>query len=161
MAQHLRKAFLWSAVVLATAGLNAQNRPDFSGTWVALPPDQGEVVVKQTATTLEASHDSEGGHGHRFVYKLDGSESRNEIMSHGVAIVTTSRAAWKGAQLTITSSTTYPDGKKSDQVLTWSLDAKGQLVVEGTETMSDGGTGKLRVVSRKKTSSVGHGAENR
>ena len=149
----MRNLFVMVFAVIAAVAIHAQKRPDFSGTWVQISPAEGagqEQVFTQTAVTLAMSHGSEGGH-HALMYKLDGSESRNELSSHGDKIVTLSRAIWKGEQLVITSATAYPDGRKLDQVLTLSLDEKGQLVIEGTESMSGRGTEKLRVVSRKKS----------
>ena len=149
-----------TTVLFATPFSNqAQKRPDFSGTWVAISPgDEGleQTIIIQTAKTLEVRDGSEGGQGRRVVYSLDGSESRNQHDVRGVLIVTVSRASWKGEQFIITSSTTYPDGSKSESVGTWSLDAKGHLVIEGAERMTraDGtadGTGKLHVVLRRKS----------
>lgn len=150
----------WLLTVLLFAtpfSIQAQKRPDFSGTWVAISPgDEGfEQTVNQTTKTLEVRSGSQGGQkGRRVVYNVDGSESRNQHDLQGELIVTVSRASWKGEQFTITSSTTFPDGSKSESVETWSLDAKGLLVIEGAEKMtgSDGtptGTGKLHVVFRR------------
>src|SRR5688572_12637469 len=63
----------------------AQQRPNFSGTWI--PVGSGdtsgqEQTIKQDATTLRRSHASEGD-GHHFTYKLDGTESRIVLPSHG------------------------------------------------------------------------------
>ena len=152
MAHSLRNLSLLF-VLLAAATLGAQKRPDFSGTWVTIVPADSagqEQVVTQTATTLAMSHASEGGH-HAMTYKLDGSESRNELTSHGDKIVTLSRVTWKGEQLIITSATTYPDGRTLDQVMTLSLDEKGQLVIDATETMTGRPPQTVRVVSRKKS----------
>ena len=131
-------------------------RPDFSGIWVAISPgDNLELTIKQTAKTLETQSSSKGLHGQRTVYNLDGSEARNSVDFRGHTIVTVSRVIWKGDQLIITSSTTFPDGSKGETVNTWSLDARGQLVMEGTEkgTQADGSegvAGKLHVVLRRK-----------
>ncbi len=151
--------WLLTALLFATPISNqAQKRPDFSGTWVAISPgDEGfEQTVKQTAKTLEVRSGSEGREGHRVVYNLDGSESRNQHDLQGHLIVTVSRASWKGEQFTLMHSTTFPDGSKSESVDTWSLDAKGRLVIEGAERMTRadgtaGGTGKLHVVLRRKS----------
>ena len=152
-------SWVLTALLFATAlSSQAPKRPDFSGTWVGISPgDEGlSQTVKQTPQTLEVSHPSEGGQTVRFVYNLDGSESRNKNQSYGEAYLTISRATWKGEQFSITSSTTFPDGRKSESVSAWSLDAKGNLVIEEAEklTAADGtadGTGKLHVVLRRKS----------
>lgn len=132
----------------------AHKRPDFSGSWVGVSP--GDTGFQQTVTLTEKNLEVRiGSEGHRVVYNLDGSESRNQIDLGGEKIVTVSRASWKGEQLILTHSTTFPDGSKSEGVDSWSLDSQGQLVVEGTEKMTrangtPNGTGKLHLVLRRK-----------
>lgn len=124
------------ALCLAGTVASAQEKPNFSGRWVVASPapDAGqEQTVTQTAATLTTGHASEGN-GHRMVYKLDGTENRNALVSHGAEIVSLSKAAWSGNQLTITTGTTYPDGRKRHTAQTWSLDGEGRLVVDFTES---------------------------
>ena len=134
----------WSASVLA------QEKPNFSGRWVSVPPSTGEQLVTHDlkANTLTLQHDSEG-HGHKLVHKLDGTEHRNSLTSHGSEIVILSKAQWTGNQLTITSVVTYPDGRRMDSKQIWSIDASGQLIIELTETL-DGRTITNRGVHRKR-----------
>ena len=155
----LRSCVLLLAALLVATPLSSQTqkRPDFSGTWVAISPgDEGQATIKQSATMLEISLHLGGGPERRLVYYLDGSESRNQHEVDGRTIVTVSRASWKGEQLSLTSSTTLPDGGKTDTVDTWSFDGKGNLVIQGAEKMTaaDGtpdGTGKLHLVLRRKS----------
>jgi len=143
-------AFVFALPVMAAAG--AQDKPNFTGTWVAVSPAEAagqEQEVRHTATTLSTGHASEGG-GHQATYKLDGSESRNEIMSHGEPIVTLSRAAWEGNKVVITSATTYPDGGKLDSKETWSMDSEGRLVFEFTQTATGLPPRSMTVVFTKK-----------
>jgi hypothetical protein len=60
-----------------------------------------------------------------------------------------SKAQWTGDQITITSVATYPDGRRMESKQVWSLDAGGQLVIDGTETM-DRKTTAIRVVHKKR-----------
>ena len=109
---------------------HAQKPPDFSGTWAGVSPAENagnEQVITQTAAALTMGHDSSGG-GHVITYKLDGSESRNEIAGS----VTIAKARWEGERLVIIESTTYTAGRKVERTLVWSLDKQGQLVVEFT-----------------------------
>ena len=147
---------LTTLLVAPSFSHQAPKRPDFTGTWVAISPgDVGfETTLKQTEKILEVSG-LELGQRRQVIYNLDGSESRHKRDLQGVTIVTVSRATWNGDQLTITKSTIFPDGSKSEGVDTWSLDAKGDLVIEGTEKMTRadgtaGGTGKVHVVFRRK-----------
>ena len=131
----------------------AQQRPDFSGRWVGVSPAENagnEEFITQDASTLRTGHASSGG-GHSFSYKLDGTETRNVLVSHGEDIVTLSKAVWNGQQLVITEATTYPDGRKSQKRSVWSLDAQGQLVIELTMTPPGQTTEtKMTLVYRKK-----------
>jgi hypothetical protein len=132
-----RQALVGSVgLLLALAAISAQQKPSFTGRWVLVSPAEGagqEHTITQDAATLTTGHVSEGG-GHGMVYKLDGTESRNVLVSHGSDIVTVSKASWNGNQLTITSETTYPDNRKRHVNEVWSLGGDGRLVVEFTET---------------------------
>lgn len=89
-----RIALLTVFVTAAAVTMVAQAKPNFSGTWVVVSPAEAagqEEQVRHTDTTLSTGHESEGG-GHSATYKLDGSESRNELTSHGEKIVTLSKA---------------------------------------------------------------------
>lgn len=135
---------------LAVLAAVAQEKPDFSGRWMIVIPVESagvEQVVKHDATTLSMSHASEGAE-HAAVYKLDGSESRNVISSHGQDLTTLSKASWSGNTLIITSATTYPDGRKLEQKQVWSLDG-GSLVIELTE-FRQGGSPLTTVLIHKK-----------
>jgi hypothetical protein len=93
----------------------AQAKPDFSGTWTynaekSDPPPQrgggggrgpgGPITIKQTATELSIT--SEGRQGPQtLTYKLDGSESSNEMMGRGGAMTVKSKAKWDGSTLVI------------------------------------------------------------
>jgi hypothetical protein len=139
-------------VALAGAVAGAQSKPDFSGTWIIVTPAEAagqEQQVQQTATTLTTGHASEGG-GHAMTYKLDGTETRNVLTSHGEDIVSLSKAAWDGNKLVITTVTTYPDGRKLDAKQIWSLNAEGALVVEHTQAMAELKPTRLTVVHRKR-----------
>jgi hypothetical protein len=144
---------LFTLVVLAGAvALSAQAKPNFSGTWVVVAPAEAagqEEQVRHTETTLSTGHESEGG-GHNATYKLDGSESRNELTSHGEKIVTLSKALWDGNKVVITSSTTYPDGRKLDSKQTWSMGSDGRLTIEMTQTMTGQPAQSMTLVHRKK-----------
>jgi hypothetical protein len=120
----------------AVAVTSAQEKPNFAGRWVVVSPaaEAGqEQTVTHTAATLATGHASEG-HGHRAVYRLDGTENRNVVTSHGEDIVTLSKAAWSGNQLTITSDTTYPDGRTWHTTQAWSLDESGRLIIDFSES---------------------------
>jgi hypothetical protein len=138
-------------IILFAATGSSQQKLDFSGRWMTVSPEMAkgnEQIVEQTASTLTVRHASGGG-GHRSVYSLDGTESRNVIKSHGSEVVTVSKAEWQGEQLIITSKTTFADGREIDTRQTWSLNAEGRLVVDVTD-MADGAVRTVKVVYEKK-----------
>jgi hypothetical protein len=145
------------AFVAALSAVSAQKRPDFSGRWIVVAPADSagtEIVVKQTDALLTQAHDSEGG-GHRLEYRLDGSEHKTTMASHGMDLVTLSRAVWQGDRLSITETTTYSPDRKLDQTMIWSIDEKGQLIIDLTATMTGRPTEKTRIV-HKKVPPAGH-----
>jgi hypothetical protein len=104
---------LIGAVILPFAA-RAQGKPDFSGTWTldtakSDPAPQGRggggggaasLTIKQTAMELAVT--SEGRQGPQtLTYKLDGSESTNQVMGRGGATPVKSTAKWDGASLVI------------------------------------------------------------
>ena len=126
-----------------------QERPNFSGRWVQISPAGGSAqLVKHDATTLAIQHGSEGA-DHSVSYKLDGSETRNTIPSHGSQIVSVARTEWIGSTVRITQSTAYPDGRKLQSTQLWWVDQQGRLVVELAETMQGKPTTNVTIISRK------------
>ncbi|HXT69195.1 MAG TPA: hypothetical protein VN700_05550 [Vicinamibacterales bacterium] len=139
------------ALALAPAAVSTQQKTDFSGRWVQLTPAEGaggEQIIKQTETRLTMYHDSEGS-GHSMVFNLDGTEGRSTMQSHGMDIVTVSKSAWTGGKLTITSKTTYTPDRVMDQVMVWSIDEKGQFIIDLTQTMTGRPTEKHTIVHKK------------
>ena len=87
-----------------TPGL-VQTRPDFSGKWTRIPAVAGEPVqimtITQTPDTLTVDD------GHRWVHKLDGSQSKN-VMTEGNPpreSIRVSTSKWEGDSLV----TLFPD----------------------------------------------------
>lgn len=142
-----------AALGIAVASLAAQQKPNFSGRWVAVSPPEAagqQHVVKHEGATLTESHGAESS-DHAAVYNLDGKESRNVLKSHGEDIVTLSQTTWNGQTLTITSLTTYPpDGRKVTSKQNWSLDAEGRLVIEFNETADNRPLRAVKMIFVKK-----------
>ena len=138
-------------LVVFSAVAVAQQKPNFTGKWVAVSPADagGEAqAITHTETKLTMEHGSEGG-GHRLEFILDGKEHRSTMPSHGSEIVTLYTATWKGNQLNIASKSTYPNGNVLDQVQVWSLDDKGQLIIDLTETSTNQPKTTMKIVHRK------------
>ena len=169
---HVLRAYVLGATVvtLLAVGLEAsmQAPADFSGRWtieaaaaepgggrgrgaargdmgsgwsttIAISQDAKQLVVESivyTRSDLQAQP--------RFVYALDGSETRNTVMMGRGLQVQSSRAAWEGASLRITTSHTLSDpstGKPltTDVTQTLSLESPTRLVVDVTRAGVLGG----------------------
>ena len=118
---------------MVTAGVLAQRKPDFSGTWVVAPPSKSagkEFVVKLDGASLYTTM------GPRPVtYQLNGTEQTSQVPMAGDLIRIATRAAWEKDRIVITIRTAYPTGMKTLTRETWSLDGQGRLVIDTVETM--------------------------
>ena len=129
----------------------AQQKPNFTGKWVAISPADaggGTQTITHTDAKLSIVHGSSGD-DHNLEFILDGKEHRSVMPTHGSEIVTLYTATWKGDQLTMISKSTYPNGNVLDQTQVWSLDAKGQLIIDLTETFTGRPKTPMQIVHRK------------
>jgi hypothetical protein len=145
-----------AAVVMMTIGVFAQARPNFAGKWAMQPPAEGapaagggggggrggfgrggfgqEVTITQDASTITMEYMQGRGGMQKRTYKLDGSESVNQVMGRGGEMAPqTSKAMWEGNKLSITTTTQFGETK---QVL--SMEG-ADLVVEQTAPGRGGG----------------------
>lgn len=135
---HVRPSILAVAVVAALAGsAAAQTRPDFSGEWtrvdsstesrsVAAVGDAAfrvgnmgsgwgsPLTIRHQGNQLVVEYPHFGTYDLqprlRFVFALDGSESRNAIMIGHAESVLRSRASWSDSTLVLTTSYPGPTG---------------------------------------------------
>jgi hypothetical protein len=148
-----------AAAILAVATMAWAQKTDFSGTWAPeVDPAAaagtgggggrgmmtGPMTVKQTGDTLTVER-SMGDNKVTTTYKLDGSESVNQMMGRGGSVEVKSVAKWDGNKLVITSKRPGQDGQTVETTSTWSL-AGGVLTVEST-----GGRGPSKTVYKKTT----------
>ena len=157
-----------SAATLYAASLAAQTQSDFSGRWVVAPDPPppatqrggrtrsgsmgsgwgNDITVTQSAEKLTIEYAqftrSDMQPPIRFVYLLDGAESRNTINMGRGPQEQVSRAAWDGPKLVITTSHNFknpqsgePTTSETRQVL--SLESPASLVVETTRGAVMGG----------------------
>lgn len=137
------------ALVLLVAVGTLQSPPSFSGHWVLTsvsPVRSGydqfwlgtEATVTQQAASLVITRVSPPPQREaRFM--VDGTESRNEYVVSGQRLVRDSRASAGGGSLLISTDTTDADGRRwLSNILRWSLDADGTLVVGDTEICGRG-----------------------
>jgi hypothetical protein len=135
----------------------AQAKPDFSGSWTmnpdkSDPPPQrggggggggggrmgggggmggGSITIKQTAADIVITMSGRGGE-RTMTYKLDGSESSNEMPMgrSGDMMTIKSKAHWDGSTLVIDTTRDTPNGPvTSTEKRTLSSDGKEMTVV--------------------------------
>ena len=113
----------------------AQDRADFSGTWVGGPNAQ-RLVIKQDATQLTVTD----GRGRVLVYRLDASESRNETTTvRGEKWTHVSHAKWVSSALVVTTTTRRAEGQSWDWMTIYRRDGQGNLLVTTLDAVTDPG----------------------
>jgi len=110
--------------LLGALGLAAQEKPNFSGTWIGIgaQPDIRELTIKQDSSTLSLEGEPNVA---THTFKLDGSATE---MSAPDGKPLLAKAAWEGSTLVVTIY--FPELKQDIRRLTWGIDADGQLVME-------------------------------
>jgi len=150
---------LATAVVLPFHA-RAQAKPDFSGTWTldtakSDPAPQGRgggggaasVTIKQTGAELAVT--SEGRQGPQtMTYKLDGSESTNQVMGRGGAQSVKSTAKWDGSSLVIETTRDF-NGMSITTKEVRRLDNGGKEMHVETTAQTPNGEQKRKVVYTK------------
>jgi hypothetical protein len=151
------------ALVLGTAGLLAQARPNFAGRWALVDPTGRSsgvafLGIEFTATQDDAAltvvptnHEVHVGESPERLWarhNLDGSESHNPLGVGRRTVDRVSVARWNNAALVITS-TIAPGSDQSVQTQTWSLDPSGSLIVDAVRTYN-GQTTTMKAMYRKK-----------
>jgi hypothetical protein len=146
-----------AAIVMMTVGVFAQAPPSFAGKWTREAPADAaagaeaggrggrggfgrggfgqDVTITQDATTITMEY-TQGQNPVKRVFKLDGSDSVNEVMMGrgGEMAPQTSKAVWEGNTLVIT--TAGARGGETKQVL--SMEG-ADLVVQQTNPGRGGG----------------------
>ena len=141
------------AISVLTVSVLAQPKPTFSGRWVITSPADSagqEQIVTQDAKTLTVEHGSEGG-GHKMSYQLDGVERRMAVPGRaGAEITMLAKASWNGNTIVVLTNISYPNGMKTQSKDVWSIDGKGQLVIDSIETGPTGPGPVLKMIHVKK-----------
>lgn len=157
-----------AALVIGSASVFAQARPNFAGKWTLDPasapaPGGGgggrgggrggggglgqELTITQDATTLKLDYMGGGRNPGpvSLTYRLDGSESKNTGMG-GMEQV--AKATWDGTKLVVVTALNM-GGNAVEQRRTLSLEG-GDLIVETQQPGRDGGPGTpTRLVYKK------------
>jgi hypothetical protein len=142
-------ALAYAGWLTANAETRATAAVDFSGRWVlvsATPVRPGyeqfwlgtEATITQTPSSLSVRRLTPlPQRDARFA--LDRDESQNEYVVNGQRLTRNSRTTWNGNTLLISTDTALPDGRTYlSNILRWSLDADGMLVIGDTEICGRG-----------------------
>lgn len=148
---------LMASLVIAgsvpAGSLQAQKPANFAGTWVpvATAKPGNELVITQTATQLNVDYLSGGKSVRKDEIIVDGAPHERKVNMRGTEIVIGYKASWQGGKLAMTVDTSYPNGMKTNGTETWSIDSRGQLVIDTTEKgpRGDGVNGQM-ILARKK-----------
>src|SRR5205823_8671461 len=152
--------FALAAAVVLPFHARAQAKADFSGTWTldtakSDPAPQGRgggggaasVTIKQTSSELAVT--SVGRQGPQtMTYKLDGSESTNQVMGRGGAQSVKSTAKWDGSSLVIETTREF-NGMSITTKEVRRLDNGGKEMHIETTTQTPQGEQKRKVVYTK------------
>ena len=166
-------------VALLAFGATAQTRPDFSGRWTSEPSSAGDgqrnasgerigdmgsgwgpnITITQTAErmTVEYMFFARGDMQPplRFVFALDGSETKNSVMMGRGIQAQTSKAAWEGDKLVIRTTHSFGATETgqpltSEVKQTLALDSPTSLIIETTRSGVLGGpSSTTRTVYKK------------
>jgi len=177
--KRLTNLVIGALVALLAVGATAQTRPDFSGRWTSEPSPAGDgqrnasgersgdlgsgwgpnITITQTVErmTVEYMFFARGDMQPplRFVFALDGSETKNSVMMGRGIQTQTSKTAWEGDKLVITTthSFAHPETGQpltSEVKRTLTLESPTSLIIETTRNGVLGGpSSTTRTVYRK------------
>jgi hypothetical protein len=166
-------------VAILAVSATAQTKPDFSGHWTSEPPPAGDgqrgasgarvgdmgsgwgssITITQAADrlTVEYAFFARGDMQAplRFVFALDGAETKNSVMMGRGIQAQTSKTAWVGEKLVITTthSFAHPETGQpltSEVKQTLTLESPTSLIIETTRIGALGGpSSTTRTVYRK------------
>jgi hypothetical protein len=129
-----RSATAVLTLLLAAGSLFAQNKPNFTGTWVSstsqiltIVQDESRLTVREIFPSLERT----------LTYQLDGSESQNETKTVlGETWKHLSKIMWVSKALVITTRTTRETGSSWDSMKIYTLDSQGTLSVTTVDAVA-------------------------
>jgi hypothetical protein len=166
-------------VALLAVSATAQSKPDFSGRWTSEPSPAGEgqrgasgarigdmgsgwgssITITQTAERMAVEYmffaRGDMQPPLRFVFALDGAETKNSVMMGRGIQTQTSKTAWEGDKLVITTTHSFghPETGQpltSEVKRTLTLESPTSLIIETTRSGAlDGPSSTTRTVYRK------------
>ncbi|HWB30657.1 MAG TPA: hypothetical protein VG736_09160 [Vicinamibacterales bacterium] len=134
-------------VVSLVAGLAAQAKPSFTGSWKLASDAAGDafvspaIAVAQDEKILTVTATGQMGEL-KTTYNLDGTEGKSPLDFNGNTLDRTSKLAWDGDKLVLTTSSDF-GGQSFEVKQVWSLAADGSLLIESTRPDFQGGGGPV------------------
>jgi hypothetical protein len=119
------RCLVFVVAAFSAVGWAAQGKPNLSGMWISVGPQQEirELSVKHHGSTLSL----DGGPDHKATFKTDGSETKMSVPDGKSLLV---KAFWEDNTLVVTLQD--PETKQDIRRQTWAIDGNRQLVI-GTE----------------------------
>jgi len=147
------------SVPLAAQGPSAAAHPDFAGTW-KLDPKRSEGAGVPISMTLKVSKDAKvlsfsrsattqaGEQGSTMIVNLDGSPTKNTLVTQGVSIDLILKSSWEGPAFVIKTNANI-GGQVLDQTDRWTLDPDGKTMHIQTTTAGANQTASLKLTLAK------------
>ena len=145
------RALVCSATLASTGALAGSGQPPsgFSGQWglESVSPERSGYEQFWLGTEARVAHDASGltitrlspAPQREAKFRFDVAENRNEYVVNGQPVVRISRATSSAGALLISTDTLDKDGQRwLSNILRWSFDANGALVVGDTEICGRG-----------------------
>ena len=145
------------SLLVASATLAAQTqtaKPSFTGTWkLTSDPSAGmfvssQLVASDDGKVMTVAATSQMGES-KTIYNLDGSVAKSPLEFGGNTIDRTTKAAWDGAKLVLTTTTDF-GGMTFEIKQVWSLGTDGTLAVDTTAPDFQGGGAPTTIKSTYK-----------
>ena len=134
-----------AVLLIFSAVLAAQTKPNFAGKWVATDPAAAQgmggtgspLTVTQDEKTLKVTAATQMGEI-QTPYNLDGSQARSALDFNGNSIDRTTKLKWDGDKLILSTALDF-QGNPFELMQVWTIDASGNLVIESTRPDFQGG----------------------
>ena len=155
----MKRAMLTVALAAAVVviGRAAQTPPDLSGTWRPQNPNSGQVnpfefTITQTADGVTIR--TPLSNPESVILKVNGEETRTQIGGgQGPGATVTSRAAWEGSKLVVTSAISGGRGGPATARQAYSISGD-TLTLETSNSLPDGSMTQVRPVTYVKYTPV-------
>ncbi len=141
----MKRAFvpLIALILAISAGLAAQSKPSFAGTWKLAsdasenPMTASQLVASDDGKVLTVMSTSQFGET-KTIYNFDGSPAKSPLDFNGTQIDRTTKAVWEGTNLVLTTTSDF-GGMPFEIKQVLSLGADGTLSVQTTFPDFQGG----------------------